>query len=55
MAAFLNLDLEHKNDARNGLAMPHLVGKVVLYWFLCQFDLKLHFQYGRQRPSCILR
>ena len=34
--------------------MPHLVGKVILHGFLWPFTLKLHFQYGRRRPSSIL-
>ena len=34
--------------------MPHLVGKVILHGFLWPFTLKLHFQYGRRRPSWIL-
>ena len=45
---------KYKNDARNGLSMPHLVGKVILHGFLWPFTLKLHFQYGRRRPSWIL-
>ena len=43
-----------KNDARNRLSMPHLVGKVILHGFLWPFTFKLHFQYGRRRPSWIL-
>ena len=34
--------------------MPHLVGKVILHGFLWPFTFKLHFQYGRRRPSWIL-
>ena len=45
---------KYKNDARNGLSMPHLVGKVILHGFLWPFTFKLHFQYGRRRPSWIL-
>ena len=45
---------KYKNDARNGLSMPHLVGKEILHGFLWPFTLKLHFQYGRRRPSWIL-
>ena len=45
---------KYKNDARNGLSMPHLVGKVILYGFLWPFTFKWHFQYGRRRPSWIL-
>ena len=35
-------------------SMPHLVGKVILHGFLWPFTFKLHFQYGRRRPSWIL-
>ena len=45
---------KYKNDARNGLSMSHLVGKVILHGFLWPFTFKLHFQYGRRRPSWIL-
>ena len=45
---------KYKYDARNGLSMPHLVGKVILHGFLWPFTFKLHFQYGRRRPSWIL-
>ena len=45
---------KYKNDARNGLSMPHLVGKVLLHGFLWPFTFKLHFQYGCRRPSWIL-
>ena len=45
---------KHKNVARNGLSMPHLVGKVILHGFLWPFTFKLHFQYGHRRPSWIL-
>ena len=45
---------KYKNDARNGLSMPHLVGKVILHGFLWPFTFKLHFQYGRRQPSWIL-
>ena len=45
---------KYKNGARNGLSMPHLVGKVILHRFLWPFTFKLHFQYGRRRPSWIL-
>ena len=45
---------KYKNDARNGLPMLHLVGKVILHGFLWPFTFKLHFQYGRRRPSWIL-
>ena len=45
---------KYKNDARNGLSMPHLVVKVISHWFLWPFTFKLHFQYGRRRPSWIL-
>ena len=86
---FRYLDLsKYKNDARNGLSMPHLVGKVLLtvgsaviiadiymitcergnaerersrfkslllvHGFLWPFTFKLHFEYGRRRPSWIL-
>ena len=38
---FLYLDSsKYKNDARNGLFMPHLVGKVVLHGFLSPFVFK---------------
>ena len=51
---FIYLDSsKYKNDARNGLSMPHLVGKVILHRFLWPFTSKLHFQYGRRRPSWI--
>ena len=45
---------KYKNHSRNGLSMPHLVGKVILHGFLWPFTFKLHFQYGRRRPSWIL-
>ena len=45
---------KYNNNARNGLSIPHLVGKVILHGFLWPFTLKLHFQYGRRRPSWIL-
>ena len=45
---------EYENDARNGLSLPHLVGKVILHGFLWPFTFKFHFQYGRRRPSWIL-
>ena len=45
---------KYKNDARNGLSMPHLKGKVILHGFLWPFTFKLHFQYGRRQPSWIL-
>ena len=45
---------KYKNDARNGLSMPYLVGKIILHGFLWPFTFKLHFQYGRRRPSWIL-
>ena len=45
---------KYKNDARNGLSMPHLVRKVILHGFLWPFTFELHFQYGRRRPSWIL-
>ena len=45
---------KYKNDARNGLCMPHLVGKVILHGFLWPFTLKSHLQYGHRRPSWIL-
>ena len=45
---------KYKNDARNGLSIPHLVGKVILHGFLWPFTFKLHFQYGCRRPSWIL-
>ena len=45
---------KYKNDSGNGLSMPHLVWKVILHGFLWPFTLKLHFQYGRRRPSWIL-
>ena len=51
---FLYLDSKYKNDARNGLSMPHLVGKVISHGLLWPFTLKLHFQYGRRRPPWIL-
>ena len=34
--------------------MPHFVGKVILNGFLWPVTFKLHFQYGRRRPSWIL-
>ena len=34
--------------------MLHLVGKATLHGFLWPFTFKLHFQYGRRRPSWIL-
>ena len=34
---------KYKNDARNGLSMPHLIGKVILRGFLWPFTFKLHF------------
>ena len=43
---------KYKNDARNGLSTPHLIGKVISHGFL--FTCKLLFQYGRRRPSWIL-
>ena len=58
MAAILNFDIythqNTKNDARNGLSMPHIAGKVILHGFLWTFTFKLHFQYGHRRPSWIL-
>ena len=45
---------KYKNDARNGLSIPHLVGKVILHGFQWPFTFKLHFQCGRRRPSWIL-
>ena len=57
MVAILNFGLDlskYQNDARNGLSVPHLVGKVVLHGLLCQFVFKLHFHYGRRWPSWIL-
>ena len=52
---FLCLDSsKYKTDARNGLSMPHLIGKVILQGFLWPFTFKLHFQYGRTWPFWIL-
>ena len=45
---------KYKNDAGNGLSMQDLVGNVILHGFLWPFTFKLHFQYGRRRPSRIL-
>ena len=45
---------KYTNCAKNGLPMPHLVGKVILHGFLWPFTFKLHFQYDRRRPSWIL-
>ena len=45
---------KYKNDTRNELSMPHLVGKMTLHGFLWPFTFKLHFQYGHKRPSWIL-
>ena len=45
---------KYKHEARNGLSMPHLVGKVILHGFLWPFTFKLHFQYGRRWPFWIL-
>ena len=43
-----------KKDVLNVLSVPHLAGKVILHGFLWPFTFKLHFQYGRRRPSWIL-
>ena len=45
---------KYENDSRNGLSMPHLVGKMILHGILWPFSLKLLFQYGRRRSSWIL-
>ena len=37
---------KYKNDARNGLSIPHLEGKVILHGFLWPFTFN-----GRRRPS----
>ena len=57
MAAIQNFYFDsskYENDARNGFPMPQLVGQVILHGFLCPLVFKLHFQYGRRRPSWIL-
>ena len=46
MVAILNFDLDWskcKNDARNGLSMQHLVGKVVLHGLLYPFVFQVTF------------
>ena len=45
---------KYKNDARNGLSMPHIEGKLILHGFLWPFTFKLHFQYDSRRPSWIV-
>ena len=45
---------QYINDARNGLSIPHFVGKMILHGFPWPFTFELHFQYGRRRPSWIL-
>ena len=52
---FWHSDLsKYTNDARNGLCVQRLIGKVISYRFPWLFSLGLNFQYGRGWPSWIL-